>query len=91
MGLIRVYFHPGVKSEVALAQATAISQTIQRIMPTGVTPPIMVRYRADSVPLIQLALSSDTMSEAQIFDYANTRIRPSIASLQGITMPAPTG
>lgn len=91
VGLIRVYFHPGVKSEVALAQATAISQTIQRIMPPGVTPPIMVRYRADSVPLIQLALSSDTMSEAQIFDYANTRIRPAIASVQGITMPAPYG
>lgn len=91
VGLIRVYFHPGVKSEVALAQATAISQTIQRIMPPGVTPPIMVRYRADSVPLIQLALSSDTMSEAQIFDYANTRIRPSIASVQGVTMPAPYG
>ena len=91
VGLIRVYFHPGVKSEVALAQATAISQTIQRIMPPGVTPPIMVRYRADSVPLIQLALSSDSMSEAQIFDYANTRIRPSIASVQGITMPAPYG
>lgn len=91
VGLIRVYFHPGVKSEVALAQATAISQTIQRIMPPGVTPPIMVRYRADSVPLIQLALSSDSMSEAQIFDYANTRIRPAIASVQGVTMPAPYG
>lgn len=91
VGLIRVYFHAGVKSEVALAQATAISQTIQRIMPPGVTPPIMVRYRADSVPLIQLALSSDSMSEAQIFDYANTRIRPSIASVQGVTMPAPYG
>ncbi|MDO9453575.1 MAG: efflux RND transporter permease subunit [Stagnimonas sp.] len=91
VGLIRIYFHPGAKSEVALAQATAISQTIQRIMPPGVTPPIMVRYRADSVPLIQLALSSDSMSEAQIFDYANTRIRPSIASVQGITMPAPYG
>lgn len=91
VGLIRVYFHPGVRSEVALAQATAISQTIQRIMPPGVTPPIMVRYRADSVPLIQLALSSDSMSEAQIFDYANTRIRPSIASVQGVTMPAPYG
>lgn len=91
VGLIRVYFHPGAKSEVALAQATAISQTIQRIMPTGVTPPILVRYRADSVPLIQLALSSETMSEAQIFDYANTRIRPTIAALQGVTMPAPYG
>lgn len=91
VGLIRVYFHPGVKSEVALAQATAISQTIQRIMPPGVTPPIMVRYRADSVPLIQLALSAETMSEAQIFDYANTRIRPALASVQGITMPAPYG
>lgn len=91
VGLIRVYFHPGAKSEVALAQATAISQTIQRIMPTGVTPPILVRYRADSVPLIQLALSSESMSEAQIYDYANTRIRPSIATIQGVTMPTPYG
>ena len=91
VGLIRVYFHPGAKSEVALAQATAISQTITRIMPPGVTAPILVRYRADSVPLIQLALSSETMSEAQIFDYANTRIRPAIAALQGVTMPAPYG
>lgn len=91
VGLIRIYFHPGVRSEVALAQATAISQTIQRVMPPGVTPPIMVRYRADSVPLIQLALSSDSLSEAEIFDYANTRIRPSIAAVQGVTMPAPYG
>ena len=91
VGLIRIYFHPGAKPELALAQASAVSATITRLMPTGVQPPIMVRYRADSVPLIQIALSSETMTEAQLFDYANTRIRPALASVPGVTMPAPYG
>jgi len=91
VGVIRLYFHPTVQIDVALAQATAISQTIQRSMPPGVTPPILVRFRADSVPLIQLALTSETLTEAQMFDYANTRIRPQLASVSGITMPTPYG
>jgi len=91
VGVVRVYFHPNVQIDVALAQATAISQTIQRAMPPGVTPPILVRFRADSVPLIQLALTSETLTEAQMFDYANTRIRPQLSSVGGITMPAPYG
>jgi multidrug efflux pump subunit AcrB len=91
VGVIRVYFHPDVEIDVALAQATAISQTIQRLMPSGVQPPIIVRFQADSVPLIQLALTSDTLTEAQMYDYANTRIRPQLSSISGITMPAPYG
>lgn len=91
VGVIRLYFHPGVKSETAIAQATAVSQAILRRMPSGVQPPILLRYMADSVPLIQLSLSSDSLSETQLYDYGIFRIRQALAAVPGSTLPAPYG
>src|SRR5438046_10258527 len=66
VGIIKLYFHPGAKVERGLAQATATSQAILRRMPPGVQPPTILRYAADSVPIVQLSLSSGTLSEDDV-------------------------
>jgi len=91
VGVIRLYFHPGANVESAMAQATAVSQAILRRMPQGVQPPIILRYTASSVPIIQLSLSSQNLSEAQLYDYGIFRIRQALAVVQGTTLPAPFG
>ncbi|MBY0357986.1 MAG: efflux RND transporter permease subunit [Candidatus Obscuribacterales bacterium] len=91
LAVIRLYFHPGANVESAMAQATAVSQAILRRMPPGVQPPIILRYTAASVPIIQLSLNSKTLSEAQLYDYGIFRIRQALAVVQGTTLPAPYG
>src|SRR5688572_21822397 len=91
VGIIRMHFHPGVKISDSLAQATAVSQAILRRMPPGVQPPIILRYTAASVPIVQMSLSSDKMSEADLYDYGIFRIRTQIAVVNGITLPTPYG
>lgn len=91
LGLIRVYFHPEAEIEAAVAQATATSQAILRRMPPGVLPPVILRYSASSVPIVQLALSSQTMDEAELYDYSMYRIRQAIATIRGTTIPTPLG
>ncbi len=91
VGVIRLYFHPGANVDSAMAQATAISQAILRRMPPGVQPPIILRYTAASVPIIQLSLSSKTLSESELYDYGIFRIRSALAVVQGTTLPAPYG
>ena len=91
VGIIRLHFHPGVKISDSLAQATAVSQAILRRMPPGVQPPIILRYTAASVPIVQMSLASDKMSEADLYDYGIFRIRTQIAVVNGITLPTPYG
>jgi multidrug efflux pump subunit AcrB len=91
VGVIKIYFQPNVNVEAALAQVTAVSQTILRRMPPGAVPPFILQYNASSVPIIQLALGSKTLSEAQLYDYGIYRIRQQIAPIQGITLPLPYG
>jgi multidrug efflux pump subunit AcrB len=91
VGVIRLYFHPGANVESAMAQATAVSQAILRRMPPGVQPPIILRYTAASVPIIQLSLRSNTLGEAELYDYGIFRIRQALAVVQGTTLPAPYG
>ncbi|ADB41172.1 efflux RND transporter permease subunit [Spirosoma linguale] len=81
--VLKIYFQPTVKIEEALAQVTAISQTILVRMPPGTQPPLIVRYNATDVPVLQLGLSSDSLTEAQITDYAQTRVRPQISTVPG--------
>ncbi|MBX3138589.1 efflux RND transporter permease subunit, partial [Candidatus Obscuribacterales bacterium] len=90
-GVIRLYFHPGANVESAMSQATAVSQAILRRMPPGVQPPIILRYTAASVPIIQLSLRSNTLSESELYDYGIFRIRQALAVVQGTTLPAPYG
>jgi multidrug efflux pump subunit AcrB len=91
VAVIKLYFHPGADIAVGLAQATAVSQSILRRMPPGVQPPIILRYAADSVPIIQMSLSSDTLSESDLYTYGIFRIRQQLATISGLTLPAPFG
>lgn len=91
IGIVRLYFHPNVEIESAVAQSSASSQSILKLMPPGVQPPIILRYSANTVPLIQMVLSSLTISEEELYDYGIYRIRQFISTIQGTTLPAPFG
>ncbi len=91
IAVIKIYFQPTVSIEKALTQVTAVSQTILRVMPPGTVPPLVIQYNASGVPVIQLALSGKTLSEAQLYDYGLYRIRQQLAPIQGITLPLPYG
>jgi multidrug efflux pump subunit AcrB len=91
VAVIKIYFHPSVKIDAAIAQVTAVSQTILRRMPPGTQPPFIIRYNASNVPILQLSLSSQTLSEAQLYDYGIYKIRQQIAVVQGTSLPLPYG
>ena len=91
VSVIKIFFQPGAKIEAATAQVTAISQTAIRQMPPGTTPPLIIRYSASSVPILQVALESDSLSEQQLFDYGTNFIRADFATIQGAQMPWPYG
>ncbi len=91
VSVTRVYFQPNAKVELALAQITAISQTLLRPMPPGTLPPSIIKYDASSVPVIQLGLQSETMSEQELFDMGQNFIRTQLATIQGAAVPLPYG
>src|SRR5712692_1396517 len=91
VGVIRIYFQPGAKVAEAEAQVTATCQTLLKIMPPGITPPYIVRYSATSVPIVQIAVSSETLTEQQIFDYAQNFIIQRLGVVQGARVPQPWG
>src|SRR5579863_4086759 len=91
VSVTRVYFQPNAKVEVALSQITAICQTLLRIFPPGTTPPNIIKYDASSVPILQLALESKTLSEQELFDYGQNFIRTQLATIQGAAVPLPYG
>ena len=86
-GIVKIYFQPSVNISAAQAQVTSISQTILKQLPQGVTPPIILVYNASSVPIIQLALSSDSLSQTELFDLAQNFIRPALATVAGAQLP----
>ncbi len=87
----KVYFQPNASVDLAIAQIVSSVNAIRAIMPPGIQPPIVVRYTASAVPVIQLSLSSDTMSESQLYDYGLYRVRQQITSVPGATLPTPYG
>jgi CzcA family heavy metal efflux pump len=91
VGVIRVYFHPNVKIDLAIAQVTAIQQTILKFMPPGTLPPQIVKYDASSVPILQLGLSGQGLSEQQLYDLGFNFIKTQLATVQGATIPPPYG
>ncbi len=90
-GIIKIFFQPTVNINAALAQVNGMSQTVLKQMPPGITPPLILSFNASSVPILQLALSSDQMSETQIFDSALNFIRPALAPVPGAALPLPFG
>src|SRR5208283_2866467 len=91
VGVIRIYFGPGAKIAEAEAQVTATCQTLLKIMPPGITPPYIVLYSVTSVPTVQIAVSSDTLSEQQILDYCQNFIIQQLGTVQGARVPQPWG
>src|ERR1700691_2413545 len=89
--VVRVYFHPNVKVDMAVAQVTATAQTAIRQMPPGMFPPNILRYDAASVPILQLGLSSKTLREQEIFDLGNNFIRTPLGTVQGASVSYPFG
>jgi multidrug efflux pump subunit AcrB len=90
-GIIKIFFQPTVNINAALAEVAAMSQTVLKQMPAGITPPLILSFNASSVPILQLALSSDQLSETTLFDQATSFIRPQLASVAGAAIPLPYG
>jgi multidrug efflux pump subunit AcrB len=88
---IKVYFHPQVRIDAAMAQINSAVNGIRFRMPPGINPPWILRFGADTVPIIQLALSSRTLSEAQLYDYGIFRVRQQLSTVAGTLLPAPYG
>ena len=82
-GVVKIFFQPGVDINTANAQVTAISQTVLKQMPAGITPPIILNFSASSVPILQLAVSSKTLSEQRLGDLALNTIRPAARDRAG--------
>jgi len=91
VGLVKLRFQPYVNMNTALAQTTGVSQTILRRMPQGTTPPLIVQTSPSSVPIVQLVISSDTMSSGQLFDYARLTLRGQLQSVPGMRISLPYG
>ncbi len=91
VSVIRLTMQPGADVPTAMAQVTAVSQTIVRRMPPNTIPPIILKYSASSVPILQLAFSSDTLTEAEIFDHVNQRVRTMLSVVRGTRFPLPSG
>ncbi len=90
-GLIKVYFHPGSSTAAGIAQMAALSQSLLQIFPPGMQAPNIVDYNAANVPVAQLNVSSDTLSEQKLFDYGLNFIRVRLYSIAGISIPSPFG
>src|SRR5919205_1024314 len=91
VAVVKAFFQPGAKIEAATAQVTAIAQAAIRSMPPGTTPPFIIRYSASNVPIIQVALGSESLSEQQLFDFGINFIRTDLTTIPGIQMPYPYG
>jgi multidrug efflux pump subunit AcrB len=91
VAVVKVYFQPHVNIATAIAQITAVSQTQLRFLPQGTTPPLVITYTASSVPILQLGLSGEGLSEQQLNDYGLNFIRTQLATVEGAASPFPYG
>src|SRR3989454_2826498 len=91
VSVIKVFFHEGAKVEAGVAQITSITQTLLRILPPGTTPPLILQYSASNVPILQLGLTSKTLSEQDLYDLGLNFIRTQLATVQGAQVPLPYG
>ena len=89
--ITKVFFHPGAKVDIAMSQMTAAAQGAVRQMPPGTTPPFLLIYSASSVPILQLALSGEGLSEQQLFDFAANSVRTQLVTVPGAAIPWPYG
>jgi multidrug efflux pump subunit AcrB len=87
----KIYFQPDVNLDLAISQIVSATNQIRVLLPPGIQPPIVVQFNASSVPVLQISLSSDSLSEQQLYDYGFYRIRQQLAPIPGITLPTPAG
>ena len=90
-GIIKIFFQPTVDIRTANAQVTAVAQTLLRQLPAGTTPPLILNYNASTVPIIQLALSGEGLTEQNLGDLGLNIIRPQLTSVAGAAIPLPFG
>jgi CzcA family heavy metal efflux pump len=90
-GVVKIFFQKNVDIAAALAQVTAASQTVLKLLPPGITPPYVLSYNASSVPILQLALSSKRLPQMKLFDLGQNFIRPQLATVAGAAVPSPYG
>src|SRR5271167_1096341 len=91
IAVVKIFFHSGVDIGNAVAQVTAVSQTLLRQLPPGTTPPLVIQYNASSVPILQLALSGQGLSEQQLGDIGLNFVRTGLVSVPGAAIPYPYG
>ncbi|MFM0012762.1 efflux RND transporter permease subunit [Paraburkholderia sediminicola] len=91
VSVVKIFFHPGADINRAIAEAASNSASILRVLPSGTLPPNIITYNASTVPILQLGLSSDTLSEQQLYDLGNSQIRTQLATVQGASVPLPFG
>jgi multidrug efflux pump subunit AcrB len=91
ISIIKVFFQPGANIQTAIAQVVAIEQAQLRQLPPGITPPLIIKYSASSIPVIQLGLSSATLPEQALFDAAVNQLRPQLITIPGVAVPFPYG
>src|SRR3984957_6596308 len=89
--IVKVFFQQGTDIAAAQAQVASISQTVLKQMPAGITPPEILSYSASAVPVLALQVSSEDMTGSQLYDLASNLIRPSLISVEGVSVPAPYG
>ena len=91
ISIIKVFFQPNANIQTAIAQVVAIEQTQVRQLPPGITPPLVIKYSASSIPVVQLGLSSPTLPEQTVFDAAVNTLRPQLVTIPGVAIPFPYG
>jgi multidrug efflux pump subunit AcrB len=91
LSIIKIFFQPHANIPTAIAQVTAIEQSQLRQLPPGILPPLVIKYSASSIPVIQLGLSSPTMTEQAVFDSAVNFLRPRLVTIPGVAVPWPYG
>src|SRR5258707_1267913 len=90
-GIIKIFFQPSVNINAALAEVAAMSQTVLKQLPAGITPPLILSFNASSVPILNVGVAEYKLSEATLFDDASSFIRPQLASVAGAAIPLPYG
>jgi multidrug efflux pump subunit AcrB len=91
VGVIKIYFQPGVQVDLAIAQVTALAQSLLRLMPPGILPPYVLKYDASSVPIVQVSLGGKGLSQTELYDLGQNFIRGQLATIKGASVPLPYG
>jgi len=90
-GIVKIFFQQGTDVAAAQAQVVAVSQTVLKQLPAGITPPQVLSYSASSVPVLALQISAEQMTGSQLYDLASNLIRPALVAVEGVAIPAPYG